>query len=51
MAKSCAESDDEVEIANVGNDLIEARLLLNRLKEEAVSSFGESVLVFDRVPL
>lgn len=51
MADICAQSDDEDEIADVGNDLIEIRLLLNRLKEEAVSSFGESVLVFDRTPL
>lgn len=51
MSGVCASSDDEDEIADVGNDLIEVRLLLNRLKEEAVSTFGESVMVFDRTPL
>jgi hypothetical protein len=37
MAATCEESDDEDEVADVGNDLIEVRLLLNRLKEESVS--------------
>ena len=47
MATICEQSD----IAGVGNDLIEVRLLLKRLKEEAVSSFGKSVLVFDQTSL
>jgi hypothetical protein len=51
MAAICEQSDDEDEIADVGNDLIEVRILLKRLKEEAVSSFGKFVLVFDRTPL
>lgn len=44
----CESSDDEDEIADVGNDLIELRLLLNPLKDEAVQRYGESVLNFSR---
>ena len=51
MATICEQSRDEDEIADVGNDLIEVRLLLRRLKEESVPAFGDSVLVFDREPL
>ena len=51
MAEICNTSDDEDLIADIGNDLIELRLLLNRLKEEAISNFGPSVLEFSREPL
>lgn len=48
MADACATSTDEDEAADLGNDLVELRLLLNRLKAECVGAFGQSVLVFDR---
>ncbi len=48
MAEICQTSDDEDEIADTGNDLIELRLLLNEIREKAVSLFGSSVLNFDR---
>jgi hypothetical protein len=51
MAEICDTSDDEDLIADTGNDLIELRLLLSRLKKEFVSSFGQSVLEFSREPL
>lgn len=51
MAKICELSGDEDEIADVGNDLIELRLLLKTLKERAVSLFGKSVLEFSRDPI
>ncbi|KDC53181.1 hypothetical protein [Pseudoalteromonas fuliginea] len=48
MAKICEMSDDSDEIADVGNDLIELRLLLNPLKERAISQFGDSITDFSR---
>ncbi len=51
MAAICEHSDDEDEVADIGNDLIEVRLLIERLVAEAVPKFGDSVLVFDRTPL
>jgi len=48
MADTCAQLSDEDEAADLGNDLVELRLLLNRLKAECVDVFGQSVLVFDR---
>lgn len=40
MATVCDTSEGEDEIADVGNDLIELRLLLNTLKEKAVNQYG-----------
>lgn len=51
MAEICDTSDDEDLIADIGNDLIELRLLLNRLKKEFVANFGQSVLEFSRESL
>jgi hypothetical protein len=51
MARICDSSDDEDEIADVGNDLIELRLLLKAIRERAVPIFGASVLEFDRDPI
>lgn len=44
----CSASDDEDEVADYGNDLIELRFLLKRLKEEFISAYGPSVLEFGR---
>jgi hypothetical protein len=48
MAEICDTSDDEDEIADIGNDLIELRLLLKEVKEQATSKFGSSILEFSR---
>lgn len=46
MATLCATSNDEDEIADVGNDLIELRLLLKPLKEKAIKQYGENIVNF-----
>jgi hypothetical protein len=51
MSEICETSDDEDLIADIGNDLIELRLLLKTVKEQAVSQFGPSVLEFGKEPL
>ncbi len=51
MDSICSTSDDEDLKVDVGNDLIELRLLLKELKYKAISSFGESVLEFSNEPL
>ena len=51
MAQICDTSHDEDEIADIGNDLVELRLLLKEIKEMAVSQFGPSVLEFGRNPM
>ena len=51
FAEICNSSDDEDVIADYGNDLIEVRLLLKRLRDEFVYSFGPAVLEFGRDPL
>lgn len=51
MEEICESSDDEDEIADIGNDLIEVRLLLKAIKERAVPLFGKSVLEFGREPI
>jgi hypothetical protein len=51
MAKICESSDDEDEVADIGNDLIELRLLLKAVKERAVPLFGKSVMEFGRDPI
>ena len=48
MASVCDTSKDEDEIADVGNDLIEVRLLLKPLKEKAVAQYGENIVNFSR---
>lgn len=48
MATICDTSDDEDEIADVGNDLIEIRLLLEPLKEKAIAKYGENIVNFSR---
>lgn len=44
-------STDEDEIANIGNDLIELRLLFNPLKDKATSEYGKGILNFSRESL
>ena len=51
MSNICETSKDEDEIADVGNDLIELRLLLKPLKEKAVEKYSENILNFSREPL
>ncbi|MGI2105496.1 hypothetical protein ACRN9A_10045 [Shewanella frigidimarina] len=46
MTAICETSADEV--ADVGNDLIEVRLLLNPLKKQAITQFGENIINFSR---
>ena len=48
MAHICATSNDEDEIAEIGNDLTELRLFLNPLRERAVQEYGESILQLSR---
>ncbi len=48
MSNICETSNDEDEIADVGNDLIEIRLLLKPLKEKAVEKYGVNVINFSR---
>jgi len=51
MAEVCETSDDEDLVAETGNDLIELRLFLNSVRDQAVRQFGERVLNFSREPL
>lgn len=51
MAEVCATSEDEDLVAETGNDLIELRLLLKSVRDQAVQRFGERVLNFSREPL
>ena len=51
MAETCATSDDPDVVAETGNDLIELRLLLKSVRDQAVRQFGERVLNFSREPL
>ncbi|WHI53100.1 hypothetical protein ACJJI5_14015 [Microbulbifer sp. EKSA008] len=48
MSNICETSDNEDEIADVGNDLIEVRLLLKPLKEKAVEKYGKNIVNFSR---
>lgn len=50
MAEICDTSHDEDEISDVGNDLIELRLLLKPLKEKAIETYGENILNFSTDP-
>ena len=45
----CAVSKDEV--ADIGNDLVEVRLLLSSLKEKAIGKYGTGVLNFSKALL
>lgn len=47
----CETSEDEDAVADAGNDLVELRLLLKRVREEAVARFGKGVLELGREPL
>ncbi len=51
MESICNTSDNENLKSDVGNDLIELRILLKEFKSKAISSFGESVLEFSNEPL
>ncbi len=51
LQTAIATSDDEDEIADREEDLIKLRLLLKRLKENAIGKFGPGVLNFDKAPL
>jgi hypothetical protein len=51
MENVCATSEDEDEIADVGNDLIEVRLLLKSLQEKAIKQYGNNIVNFSREPL
>ena len=48
MANVCETSQDEDEIAEVGNDLIEVRLLLNSKREKSISQYGNNIMNFSR---
>ncbi|WP_431256835.1 hypothetical protein ACQ86G_19305 [Roseateles chitinivorans] len=47
----CQTSTDEDEVADYGNDLIELRMTLESVKEQAIAAFGPGVANFDRTPL
>jgi selenophosphate synthetase-related protein len=47
----CETSDDEDAVADAGNDLVELRLLLNRVRDAAIAQFGNRVLQFSREAL
>ena len=51
MKNICESSSDEDEIADIGNDLIEVRLLLKVLKSQALSEYGENIINFSRETL
>ena len=48
FTKICDTSKDEDEIADIGNDLIELRLLLKPLKEKAIANYGKNIVNFSR---
>ena len=51
MAQICATSQDEDEIADIGNDLIELRLFLKPLQERAIKQYGKNIINFSREPI
>jgi len=51
MAHVCATSDNEDEISDIGNDLIELRLLVKPLVKRATREFGENINNFSRESL
>ena len=48
MENLCATSENEDEIADVGNDLIELRLLLKPLIEKSIKAYGSNITNFSR---
>jgi hypothetical protein len=48
LQSEIAVSSDENAMADLDNDLIQLRSVLNRLKNEAVATFGKDVLNFDK---
>ena len=48
MNNLCEISSDEDEISEIGNDLVELRLLLKPLKEKAINQFGSNIVNFSR---
>lgn len=42
----CQTSKDEDEISDIGNDLIEVRLLLKSLKSKTISQYGANIMNF-----
>ena len=48
MSNVCDTSNDEDEIADVGNDLIELRLLLQPLIVKSTEKYGEGITNFSR---
>ena len=51
LQSEIAISSDENTMADLDNDLVQLRAVLNRLKNEAVAKFGKSVLNFNKGPL
>lgn len=51
MSAICEASDSEDEISDVGNDLIELRLLLKPLREKAIQMYGENIVNFSHESL
>lgn len=51
MSEICKTSNSDDEIADIGNDLIELRLLLKPLREKAIEQFGKNITNFSRKPL
>jgi len=48
MARVCDTSQDEDEVADVGNDLIEVRLLLASMREKSILQYGNNIMNFSR---
>jgi hypothetical protein len=48
LMQVCETSEDEDAVADAGNDLIELRLLLSRVRDLAIAQFGKRVLEFGR---
>ena len=48
LVSEIAISTDEDLTSDMQNDLVQLRLVLNRLKDEAVAKFGKSVLNFNK---
>lgn len=51
LLHTCKASEDEDAIADAGNDLVDMRLLLNRVRDAAVAQFGQRVLELSRAAL
>lgn len=44
----CETSDNEDEIADIGNELVELRLFLKPLREKAIEKYGDGIVNFSR---